>query len=291
MKNQIGLLSNSYNSTNEFNINFELFKQYGVSCLDYQELMSTGSRLHLYNLSDEEFESHFKKLKKQLDKHGLIVNQLHSLWDPDFEYTHSQEEVFKCYQKAIVAAGILHAKYVVYHRIPLKGHYLWDKVDYQELYDLNLDFVRRLLPLAKRNDVYIAIENLPFFEPKDFFSPNGTLTFINELNDDHVVMCLDTGHFNMFREEKIYEFLLKGKDKVKCLHIHDNNGYSDAHQVPHLGSFDWESFLKGLKAINFEGILSSETKIPATGLSKKAFELLNDGLITILKDMQEYLAH
>ena len=51
------------------------------------------------------------------------------------------------------------------------------------------------------------------------------------------------------------------------LHIHDNNGIGDLHQIPftftrnreNTSSTDWEGFIRGLKKIQFDKVLSFET--------------------------------
>ena len=288
MKHLIGIVSNAYIADNEFGIDFAEFKKQGIDALDFQDLMSAGQESSLLHLQMDSFVSYFQRLKKELDKYNLKVIQLHSFWDPEYEYNHQEEDVFLYYEKAVIAASILNTKYVVAHPVPVKGHYLWEMVDYSLLVKANKEFLNRLLPVAEKYNVYIALENLPFFNAKELFSPSGTLRLVQEINHPNLVMCLDTGHFNMFDEE-IYDFLIKGKDYVKCLHIHDNNGHTDSHSVPYLGNFDWDMFVLGLKDIGFDGVLSFETKIPLVGLSKEAYQHLNDGLVTIMKDMREKL--
>ena len=286
MKHLIGMESNAFVIDNEFAIDFEKYKELGIDALDYQGLASVNN---VFNLPNDEFGSYFVRLHTELEKHDLKIVQLHALWDPIYEFKHQDEDMFPYYEKTIIAASILKTTFVVMHPVPLKGHYLWEKADYKEIVNINKEFLRRLLPIAKKHNVCIAIENLPFLELKELFSPSGTLDFVLEMKDENVVMCLDTGHFNIFKEENIYEFLLKGKDKIRCLHIHDNNGFTDSHSIPYMGTFDWKMFLKGLKDINFDGVLSLETKIPTNGLSDNAFQLLNNGLITILKDFRNEL--
>jgi sugar phosphate isomerase/epimerase len=47
-------------------------------------------------------------------------------------------------------------------------------------------------------------------------------------------------------------------DRVKTLHIHDNDGFDDLHLAPYLGLNDWDKFLKGIIAINYTGDLNFE---------------------------------
>ena len=45
------------------------------------------------------------------------------------------------------------------------------------------------------------------------------------------------------------------------LHVHDNNGHADQHQIPGNGTIDWESFSKALREVGYKGTLSFETGI------------------------------
>lgn len=288
MKHSIGIVSDAYITNNEFGIDFSKYKEYGFDALDYQGLASKSNKPNLYEMSDEDFRSYFARLYKEISKHDLKINQLHSLWEVSFKNTPDDLDIFEYHKKALVAASILKTKYVVFHTIPVPGYLLWDKVDYDTIFKINKDFFLKLLLIAKELNVYIAIENLPFLSMPEFFSPSGTLKLINEINDPYVVMCLDTGHFNMYKE-KIYDFLLNAGDKLGCLHIHDNNGYSDSHQIPYLGSFDWKSFIKGLRDINFAGVLSLETKANYENTNKEVYDSINKTLLVIINSLRKEL--
>lgn len=51
------------------------------------------------------------------------------------------------------------------------------------------------------------------------------------------------------------------------MHIHDNDGIGDLHQIPftftknreNVSSTDWEGFIRGLRKIRFDKVLSFET--------------------------------
>ena len=82
--------------------------------------------------------------------------------------------------------------------------------------------------------------------------------------------------------------------RLKALHIHDNDGISDLHQIPftftktreNIASTDWDGFLRGLKAIGFGGVLNFET---APVLTTFPEEMKPDALQFIAK-IGEYFA-
>lgn len=62
-------------------------------------------------------------------------------------------------------------------------------------------------------------------------------------------------------------FITSLGDRLKVLHIHDNDGIADLHQIPYTftktrenkPSTDWDGFIKGLRNIRFNETLSFET--------------------------------
>ena len=63
------------------------------------------------------------------------------------------------------------------------------------------------------------------------------------------------------------DFIVTLGKRLKVLHIHDNDGVGDLHQIPftftrsreNTASTDWKGFIKGLREIHFDGVLSFET--------------------------------
>lgn len=87
--------------------------------------------------------------------------------------------------------------------------------------------------------------------------------------------CFDTGHANIVGID-FEKFIRTLGARLKVLHIHDNDGVADLHQVPftftktreNLASTDWEGFLRGLAGIHFDGVLSFETAPVLTAFPK-----------------------
>ena len=78
--------------------------------------------------------------------------------------------------------------------------------------------------------------------------------------------CFDTGHANLIGVD-FENFITTLGKRLKVLHIHDNDGISDLHQIPfsftrnreNKSSTDWDGFIRGLRNIRFDGVLSFET--------------------------------
>jgi len=110
---------------------------------------------------------------------------------------------------------------------------------YPELeWNANIDSVRRLLNIAKKLDVAIAIENVP--EPHPFLlkSVEDFSRFYKELNEE-LGLVLDVGHANL--NNQIERFL------------------NDLHWGVGRGTVDWTLFAEKTKEIGFKGIITLES--------------------------------
>ena len=76
-------------------------------------------------------------------------------------------------------------------------------------------------------------------------------------------ICLDTGHCAVFGESPADAVRLIGKEYLRVLHVHDNDGKNDRHWLPYNGVIDWADFSLALAEIGYEGTLSLETRAPA----------------------------
>ena len=244
-------------SNGRFEIDFDLTRKSGFKYVDVQNLINRDSPV--YNLSDDEFKKYFVELKAELEKNELIPYQLHSLWEflkNDNDKEENWGTLLPYFKKAIIAANILGVKYVVlHHRFP----YMYEESNLTKKYgeDLNIRFLKELLPCAIENNVILCLENLPF--GASYCHVDGTLNIINKINSKNLEMCLDTGHLNSIEENRdIYKHILKIGKHLKCLHVHDNPGDIDRHLLPGEGNINWNNFAKGLLKIGFDGCVSLE---------------------------------
>jgi sugar phosphate isomerase/epimerase len=152
-----------------------------------------------------------------------------------------------------------------------------DKNDTQDRIDeLNFKLYSSLIPTLRECNVTVCLENLPtwYTDGKGFrmiyeghcCNPYNAVAEIDMLNDiagkECFGLCLDTGHLNITRTP-VTKYISVLGDRIKCLHIHDNNGADDLHLMPYSqaakGAVDWEEFITGLREIGYRGDLSFET--------------------------------
>lgn len=243
---------------NPFGIDFELTTKAGFNTIDYQKFQNSNNEVYLMN--SKQFKEHFSLLKKELDKYNLSINQMHGYWEyKNYEYD-SRENwpiLKRLISRNMEAAKILGCKYIVLHpRFPFGA--LDKDLPPEEGFKLNLDFLKYILPTARKYNITLCIENLP--RRIKYCDVNGILEMVKVINDRHIKMCLDTGHANVTEDESMGEVVKKIGKHLKVIHVHDNPGDADRHLLPGEGTINWKDFMKALKEINFKGSFSFETQ-------------------------------
>ena len=123
-----------------------------------------------------------------------------------------------------------------------------------------------LLPFAKECGVKIATENMWNWDgekEESAFAACATSESFNEhldaVNDDYFVACLDIGHAEMRGSGNGAAAMIRALNhRLQALHIHDNDRWHDSHQIPFSMSIDFDSVVKALKEINYQGYLTLE---------------------------------
>ena len=260
---------------------FRLMRQAGFSCGDfslngyllnsslYQSEVNT-----FFDQSLQELEHFFAPHKKGADEAGITINQMHM---PYPNYVPRAAKALNDYLRDVVApksmeiCAFFNCPYIVIHGFKL-AYFLGSE---EEEWRRTEKFLDNLAPMAKDMRITMCIENL-------YDSLNGHLVEgpccnarkaadrIDRMNDRYhaqvLGFCFDTGHANLTGLD-FEDFITTLDYRLKVLHIHDNDGVSDLHQVPftftktreNLPSTDWNGFIKGLKNIKFSKTLSFET--------------------------------
>ena len=63
-------------------------------------------------------------------------------------------------------------------------------------------------------------------------------------------ICLDTGHRHRLGD--VAEGIRQGGKAIITLHVHDNHGQRDEHQMPFTGTIEWASVLRALREIGYQ---------------------------------------
>ena len=149
-----------------------------------------------------------------------------------------------------------------------------------ERLDKNVEKLRVLAEYVRDKDIMICLENLSLTTQ----SADDLLYIIDRVECDRFGICLDTGHLNLTLKNQ-REFILKAGDRLKALHIADNEGQIDQHMMPFArGNIDFVEVVKALKEIGYNGLFNLE--IP--GERRIPLEL-RDAKIGYIKTCFDYL--
>lgn len=247
----------------------EVLSSAGFDSIDFSfissDFLCNGKLFSEY--TDEEFDNYFINIKKILDKNNIIAGQTHALTGP-FRVT-TTEEYFNKTIRCIRATAILGSSYTVIHPLILPSYKYDDNKEECKKY--NIDFFSRLIPYLEKYDVKNGFENMFAWAPVRTKEnqycptvcsrPEEIIDYIETLNSDRFVACLDLGHINLTckdTNDSVEDAILKLRKYLKIIHVSDNDGFEDLHVPSFMGNMDWIKILNALKEANYEGIFNYE---------------------------------
>lgn len=287
---------------------FALLRRVGFTATDFSlNRYLTNTTLYqskkntFFDKSVRELETFFTPHKEGAKMAGITVNQMHM---PYPCYVPGAVREFNDYLREVVAlksmsvCAFFGCPYIVVHGFKL-ARFLGDE---EREWTQTLQFIEALAPMAKEMGITICIENLydgigghlvegPCCDAKK------AVERIERLNDKYhaevLGFCFDTGHANLVGID-MESFITILGGHLKVLHIHDNDGISDLHQIPftftktreNKASTDWNGFIRGLRKIDFRGTLSFET---APVLSSFP-EIMKQDVLGFIARIGEYFA-
>lgn len=281
---------------------FEMLRQAGFTCCDFSlngYLKNTDIyRANMNNFFDqsvEELELFFTAHKIAAKKNGIRINQMHMpypIFIPNGKDKLNDYMWNEVAPKSMEICRFLECPNIVIHGFKLSRFWGTEEAEWQK----TREFLDTILPMAKEYGITVCMENL--YESVGGHIVEGpgcdvrkNVERIDRINAEYgaevLGFCFDTGHANLIGLD-FEKFITTLGSRLKVLHIHDNDGVGDLHQIPftftktreNTSSTDWEGFIRGLRRIQYKGVLSFET---APVLSAFPNEMKNDALAFIAR--------
>ena len=260
---------------------FRMLREAGFSAADFSlngYLMNTNiykSELNtFFNASVHELETFFRPHREAAKAVGVRIHQMHMpypVYVPQADADVNQYLWEQVAPKSLQICAFMGCRYLVMHGFKL-SHFLGSE---EAEWRHTEKFIDSLAPLARDLGITLCIENLydglyghmvegPCCDARKAAE---RIDRINERYQAEVLgFCFDTGHANLVGLD-FEGFLSTLGHRLKVLHIHDNDGVADLHQIPftftrtreNVSSTDWEGFIRGLQNIHFDGVLNFET--------------------------------
>ncbi len=206
-------------------------------------------------------KEYYTEIRKYTEEKGLYFNQSHAPFHSSSEDEEWSKKRFNEIATSIERASYLGIKNIIVH--PCQ-HLEYDiDGNPERLFEYNMRFYNGLVPYCEEYGVNVALENMwqstgSIINHSTCSTPEEFIRYLDELNKPCFVACLDIGHAALVRED-IAEFIKKlGKDRLKCLHVHDVDGAHDLHTLPYYGSVNWDKVMGALKEIGYTGEFTYE---------------------------------
>ena len=262
-----------------------LAREHGYDCVDFGDLSETETEF--FRLPEPEFEKRIVYIKNEMAKNGLYASQTHGPWrHPPRDYTEEDRaERFEAMSKGIRGTAYIGSENFVIHTMMPFGTGSGEQPEVQR--QINFEYFNRLCDVAEQYGITICFENLPF-NHLPINNCKQILEFVKWVNRDNFKVCLDTGHALVSHEQPGEAVRMIGKEYLRTLHVHDNDGTGDYHRLPGDGIADWQDFGKALHEIDFDGVLSLETMVRARDLSFEEWDKQARALAATAKRISEY---
>ena len=237
----------------------DLFHNAGFDAMDFGFF---NQKFYGVHTDSEEWKQYFLDIRAYAEEKGMIFNQAHAPFPSSVDDPIRNEEIFQNIVRSMKNASYLGIKTTIVH--PMQHLRYYDDGAPERLFEMNMEFYNKLKPYCEEYNIKVALENMwqnqggRKISHSTCSTPEEFIRYIDELNSDWFVACLDTGHACLVCED-VAEFIRKlGKKRLKALHVHDVDGLDDSHMLPGYGIINWNQVTAALKEIGYEGDFTFE---------------------------------
>ena len=212
-----------------------------------------------------EFEASIMEKYQRAYDAGLKVCQTHLTYYPghlpplgDGSYEAFEEYMLPIFVRGIELTAKMNCGVAVIH--------LYFEESKEKSRAGNLKLIEKLLPVLKKNNVILAMENIygPKYGEANLSCAEDMLYYTEHFKSEHLGVCLDTGHA-VTRGQDPVDMLIKLGSSVKALHVHSNFKGADLHLPPTMiNNVDFKKFCEVLREIGFTGAFNMEISPPKT---------------------------
>jgi protein FrlC len=130
-------------------------------------------------------------------------------------------------------------------------------------WDWVVEGLKECAKVAHDHNVSLGLEHLTLLEGNVVVTLEDLIAMIEDVAHPGLQALLDTGHVNVTKES-MTDYIYGLGDKLKHIHLDDNDGNSDDHLPPGMGNMDFAPMFKALKNIGYKAGISVE---PSFGFS------------------------
>ena len=202
------------------------------------------------------------ELKRVALSYGLVFNQAHAPFSSfsigeDFE----NRKIYEKIRESIIIASHIGAPTVVVHPAEI-----CPRLSDDDRFEMNMELFSRLCTVGRDYGVKIAIENIWSRHPDDEDRLVGgvcsdapeLIRYADALSSYGAVICFDSGHAGIVGESAAGMVMALG-ERIKHIHLHDNDFVTDRHTLPYLENTNFNSLTKALGRVGYSGDVTLES--------------------------------
>lgn len=185
--------------------------------------------------------NHYRKGPQIARESGLFIENIHApvqeqnkLWLDNLD----GETILDCYLQCIKDCDEFEIPTMVVH-LPSEK-YLYN--------ELGLNRIMKIADKAEQLGVNVALENLHNVVNLSYM--------LNQVNSSRIGFCYDCCHHNNYNSSD--DLLSMFGSRLMALHLHDNGGSYNQHQLPFDGTIDWNVTMKKIAEANYTGATALE---------------------------------
>lgn len=199
-----------------------------------------------------------KQIREMADHYGLQLKSISTnlLWK--FPLSHQDDKVREQGRK-VVEKQIELASFIGADTVLVVPGVVNEETSYLDCYNRSQEELRKVLPLAEKQNVHIGIENV---WNKFLLSPLEMARYIDEFHSDYMGAYYDVGNTLQFGYPEQWIEILG--DRIRKIHVKDfkQNVGNITGFVPLLaGDVNWKKVFQALKQIGYKDTVTAE--IPA----------------------------
>jgi len=183
---------------------------------------------------------------------GVPFDSMHGVFGPEYDPSSPEEPVrrlaIETYRREAELALELGGGRVVVHPAPhIADPAHFTAADRMRRQGPMRQSMEELADIGAEMNVVFLIENIPAI---NCFGDNVELLgeMIRALGHPNLRMCFDTGHAHMTAD--VGAALTSVADVVAYVHVHDNDGEHDSHEIPGVqGNLPWEAYARAAAAL------------------------------------------
>lgn len=213
---------------------------------DFQEVEIWADTVHL----DPRAKPDIGQVKRQLARYGMRVHSLHAPFR-NYKDRPASDAQFcqmrtRMIQQTIDYAHALSCPILVVHAVD-RGEYNYPMTRL----DIVRDYIGQIVQYGKDRGVRIAIEDIPpgGMDGELYTTLENQKALFQGLDVD---FCLDIGHVPLLDADLRREVDAAGQ-RLITLHVHNNGGASDDHNLPTQGAIDWPALHDYIRAGGYRG--------------------------------------